>query len=254
MRTDVLQDLYREYSSGELSIPERSTHEKMQDDKLYRLMKAQKDIWRVFHMMSEFVDGFELMMTIPPCVTIFGSARSKPGSPYYELTVNVAKAFAAVGYGVISGGGPGVMEAANKGAKEAGAASVGFGITLPNEEAMNKFIDQEKSMQFRHFFVRKVMFAKYAQGFIAMPGGFGTLDEFFEMVTLVQTKKIRQFPIVLMGSEYWDGLVAWIRKRMVGDGMIAAKDLDLFTIVDEPAEAVAVIERFYASKMHVPNF
>ncbi len=254
MRGDVFQDLYREYGSGELAVPERSKHDKMQDEKLYRLMKGQKDVWRVFHMMSEFVDGFELMMTIPPCVTIFGSARMKPGSPYYELTVDVAKAFAAVGYGVISGGGPGVMEAANKGAKEAGAASVGFGITLPHEEAMNKYIDPEKSMEFRHFFVRKVMFAKYAQGFVAMPGGFGTLDEFFEMVTLVQTKKIREFPIVLMGTDYWGGLVTWIQTRMIDDGMISPKDLNLFTVTDDPKEAVAVIERFYETKEHIPNF
>ncbi|MGE5315438.1 MAG: TIGR00730 family Rossman fold protein [Acidobacteriota bacterium] len=226
----------------------------MQDEKLYRLMKAQKDIWRVFHMMSEFVDGFELMMTIPPCVTIFGSARVKPGSPYYELTVQVAKSFAAAGYGVISGGGPGVMEAANKGAKESGAASVGFNITLPHEQCSNPYIDPEKSMTFRHFFVRKVMFAKYAQGFIAMPGGFGTLDEFFEVVTLVQTKKIREFPIVLMGTEYWGGLVTWIKTRMVDDGMVSPNELKLITITDDPAVAVSTIEHFYESKQHTPNF
>ena len=254
MRADVFQDLYREHGGGDVDVPERSAHGKMQDEKLYRLMKSQKDIWRVFHMMSEFVDGFELMMTIPPCVTIFGSARVKPGSPYYELTVDVAKSFAAAGYGVISGGGPGVMEAANKGAKDSGAASVGFGITLPHEQSMNAFIDPEKSMEFRHFFVRKVMFAKFAQGFIAMPGGFGTLDEFFEMVTLVQTKKIRELPIVLMGTEYWGGLVTWIQTRMVDDQMISPADRDLFTITDDPAVAVATIEEFYKSKAHTPNF
>jgi uncharacterized protein (TIGR00730 family) len=254
MHADIFQDLYREYQSGDLAIPERTTHDKMQDEKLYRLMKAQKDVWRVFHMMSEFVDGFELMMTIPPCVTIFGSARVKPGSPYYEMTVGVAKAFAAAGYGVISGGGPGVMEAANKGARESGAASVGFNITLPHEQGSNPYIDPEKSMTFRHFFVRKVMFAKYAQGFIAMPGGFGTLDEFFEMVTLVQTRKIREFPIVLMGTDYWGGLVTWIKTRMIDDGMISADDLKLITITDDPVEAVGTIERFYECKEHIPNF
>ncbi|HLP17097.1 MAG TPA: TIGR00730 family Rossman fold protein [Bacteroidota bacterium] len=254
MHSDIFQDLYREYQSGDLVVPERSVHDKMQDEKLYRLMKAQKDIWRVFHMMSEFVDGFQLMMTMPPCVTIFGSARVKPGSPYYELTVEVAKAFAAVGYGVISGGGPGVMEAANKGAKEAGVASVGFNITLPFEQSSNQYIDPEKSMTFRHFFVRKVMFAKYAQGFIAMPGGFGTLDEFFEVVTLVQTKKIREFPIVLMGTEYWGGLVTWIKTRMVEDGMVSVNELDLITVTDDPAEAVRTIEQFYETKEHIPNF
>jgi uncharacterized protein (TIGR00730 family) len=211
--------------------------------------------WQIFKIMSEFVDGFEKLSRIGPCISIFGSARTKPGQPYYELTVEIAKALATEGFGVISGGGPGIMEAANKGAQLAGGKSVGLNIDLPFEQKHNDFIDSDKNLHFDYFFVRKVMFVKYAQGFIMMPGGFGTMDEFFETITLVQTQKITKIPLILVGTNYWKGIIEWMRTTMLEqEGTISAHDLDLFTLVDTPQEVVEYILDFYAKNKLVPNF
>ncbi|MCX6135938.1 MAG: TIGR00730 family Rossman fold protein [Ignavibacteriales bacterium] len=233
---------------------ERTSHDILQDKQLFSLLRTQEDIWRVFRVMSEFVEGFETLSKLGPCVTIFGSARTKPHSMYYDLTVEVAREFARSGYGVISGGGPGIMEAANKGAKDAGGASVGINIDLPFEQAANPFIDKDKLITFRHFYVRKVMFLKYAQGFVAMPGGFGTMDELFEALTLIQTKKVMTSPVILMGKDYWAGLVEWLRRRMLEDGNITEKDLSLFVMTDDPKIAVKTVVDFYQSITHTPNF
>jgi uncharacterized protein (TIGR00730 family) len=211
--------------------------------------------WQIFKIMSEFVDGFEKLSRIGPCISIFGSARTKPGQPYYELTVEIAKALAKEGFGVISGGGPGIMEAANKGAQLAGGKSVGLNIDLPFEQKHNDFIDRDKNLHFDYFFVRKVMFVKYAQGFIMMPGGFGTMDEFFETITLVQTKKITNIPMILVGTDYWKGIIDWMRNTMLEkEGTISAHDLDLFTLVDTPGQVIDNILDFYAKHKLVPNF
>ena len=224
---------------------ERTPHDVKQDQQLASILRAQEDTWRIFRVMAEFVEGFETLSKLGPCVTIFGSARTKPHSMYYDLAVEVAREFARNGYGVISGGGPGVMEAANKGAKDAGGASVGINIDLPFEQAANPFIDRDKLITFRHFYVRKVMFLKYAQGFVAMPGGFGTMDEMFEVLTLIQTKKVMRSPVILMGKDYWNGLVEWLRRRMLEDGNITEKDLDLFVMTDDPKIAVKTVVDFY---------
>ncbi len=234
--------------------PSRTDHDTLQDIKLEQLLKTQDDIWRVFRVMSEFVEGFQTLSKLGPCVTIFGSARTKPGSRYYELTTTVAKEFVRNGYGIISGGGPGIMEAANKGAKEAGGASVGINIDLPFEQSANPHIDKDKLITFRHFYVRKVMFAKYAQAFVVMPGGFGTLDELFESVTLVQTKKVTPFPIILMGKEYWGGMLEWVKTTMVAEGTISKKELNLFSLTDDPMETAQIVVEFYRSIRHAPNF
>ncbi len=231
-----------------------TSHDLKQDEELARLLKTQQDIWRVFRIMSEFVEGFDHLSKLGPCVSIFGSARVKPASPSYRLAKATAKAFAKAGYGVISGGGPGIMEAANRGAREAAGVSVGINIDLPFEQRPNPYIDSDKLLAFKHFFVRKVMFVKYAQAFIVMPGGFGTLDEFFEAVTLIQTRKMSTFPVVMMVSEYWSGLLEWIKARLLKDGMISRKDLDIFTAADKPEEAVAVVEEFYKKAKHGPRF
>ena len=233
---------------------ERTPHDIKQDQKLASILRAQEDTWRVFRVMAEFVEGFETLSKLGPCVTIFGSARTKPHSMYYDLAVEVAREFARNGYGVISGGGPGVMEAANKGAKDAGGASVGINIDLPFEQAANPFIDRDKLITFRHFYVRKVMFLKYAQGFVAMPGGFGTMDEMFEVLTLIQTKKVMRSPVILMGKDYWNGLVDWLRRRMLEDGNITEKDLDLFVMTDDPKIAVKTVVDFYGLATNTPNF
>lgn len=225
-----------------------------QDEQLQRLFKTQKDVWRVFRIMSEFVEGFETLSKLDSCVSIFGSARVKPNTPYYRLAKQVAKEFGKAGFGVISGGGPGVMEAANRGAREAAAPSVGVNIDLPFEQQPNPYIDPDKIITFKHFFVRKVMFVKYAAGFIVLPGGFGTLDEFFEAVTLIQTMKIHPFPVILMGSAYWKGLLDWINSTMLGEGMISKKDLAIFSLTDDPKEAVEIVKRFYKKEEHEPNF
>lgn len=213
------------------------------------------DSWAIFKVMSEFVDGYEKLSRIGPCVSVFGSARTKPGEAYYELAENIAFKLTQNGYGVITGGGPGIMEAGNKGAQRGGGVSVGLNIELPFEQKDNSYIDQGKNLEFDYFFVRKVMFVKYAQGFVAMPGGFGTLDELFEAITLIQTKKIAKFPIILVGTSFWAGLIDWIKDMMLHkNGNISEEDLDLFSIVDTPNEVVDVINNFYKKHQLSPNF
>ncbi|MCB0792373.1 MAG: TIGR00730 family Rossman fold protein [Flavobacteriales bacterium] len=213
------------------------------------------DSWAIFKIMSEFVEGFEALQRIRPCVSIFGSARTAPKAPAYALAEEIAFLLTGYGYGVITGGGPGIMEAANKGAQRGGGTSVGLNIELPFEQEPNPYIDKEKSLHFDYFFVRKVMFIKYSQGFIVLPGGFGTLDELFEALTLIQTKKIGRFPIIMVGRHYWQGLVDWIERTM-GDKYhnIGPEDMDLVTVVDTAQEAVDAIDRFYSRYMLKPNF
>ncbi len=212
------------------------------------------DSWSIFKILSEFVEGFEKLAKIGPCVTIFGSARMKPNHPHYKMAEEIAFELVHHGYGVVTGGGPGIMEAGNKGARRAGGKSVGLNIFLPFEQKGNPYIDADKLITFDYFFVRKVMFVKYSQGFIVMPGGFGTLDELSEALTLIQTKKIGRFPIVLVGRKYWTGLIAWFKEVLVEQGMVNAEDLDLFNVVDKPEEAVKVIDDFYAKYLLSPNF
>ncbi len=212
------------------------------------------DSWVIFKVMAEFVDGFEKMAKIGPCVSIFGSARTKSEDPIYKMAEEIASKLVRHGYGVITGGGPGIMEAGNKGAKAENGKSVGLNIELPFEQGNNIYIDPDKLISFDYFFVRKVMFVKYSQGFIVMPGGFGTLDEFFEAVTLIQTSKIGRFPIVLVGKDYWGGLLDWIKGTMLGYGNISAGDLDLINLVETPTEAVKVIDEFYSKYLLSPNF
>ncbi|HET7760876.1 MAG TPA: TIGR00730 family Rossman fold protein [Phycicoccus sp.] len=197
------------------------------------------DPWRVMRIQSEFVNGFGALAELGPAVSVFGSARTPADAPGYALAVEVGRALVAAGYAVITGGGPGTMEAANRGALDAGGTSVGLGIELPFEAGLNEFVDL--GVNFRYFFARKTMFVKYASGFIVLPGGFGTLDELFEAVTLVQTQKVTSFPIVLMGSRYWGGLLDWLRGTAAAAGTVSAADIDLLTLVDDPAEAVEVV-------------
>ncbi len=214
-----------------------------------------EDSWRIFKIMSEFVDGFEKLQRIGPCVSIFGSARTQPGSKYYQLAEEIAYMLVLHGYGVITGGGPGIMEAANKGAKKGKGRSVGLNIELPFEQDANTFIDRDKLINFDHFFVRKVMFMKYSQGFIVLPGGFGTFDELFEAITLIQTKKIGQFPIVLVSKQYWSGLIDWIEDVMLDEEKnISQEDMKLIKIVDTVQEAVETIDQFYSKYLLSPNF
>lgn len=213
------------------------------------------DSWQIFKIMSEFVEGFEKMSRIGPCVSIFGSARTKPDHKYYLLAEEIAYKLTQEGYGVITGGGPGIMEAANKGAKRAGGKSVGLNIELPFEQRANEFIDLDKSINFNYFFVRKTIFLKYSQGFIGMPGGFGTMDELFESLTLVQTHKIAQFPVVLVGKSYWTGLIQWLKDVMLeAESNIKPEDLELFALVDTADEAVKYIVDFYSKFLLKPNF
>ncbi|MGB3616694.1 MAG: TIGR00730 family Rossman fold protein [Catalinimonas sp.] len=213
------------------------------------------DSWVIFKIMSEFVEGFEKLAKIGPCVSIFGSARTKPDHRYYQMTVEIAAKLVRHGYGVITGGGPGIMEAGNKGAHEAGGKSVGLNIQLPFEQFDNIYIDRDKLINFDYFFVRKVMFVRYAQGFVVMPGGMGTLDELFEAITLIQTRKIGRFPIVLVGKSFWQGMMSWIEEVLLHtEHNISPEDLDLINVVDTPAEAVAVIDDFYAKYLLQPNF
>jgi uncharacterized protein (TIGR00730 family) len=232
----------------------RTDYDARQDQQLKGLLSAQEDIWRVFRILAEFIEGFTMMTRQRNLVSIFGSARLKPGSPYYQLAIQVAKELVKQGFNVLTGGGPGIMEAANKGTQEQKGASVGVAIELPHEEFVNKFIDKGRLQKFRHFFVRKVMFVKYAHGYIVMPGGFGTLDELFEAITLVQTKKTQPFPIVLIGSSYWEGLIDWIKKKMLNENMISPEDLNLFQVTDDPVEAANIIANFYKKTAMVTNF
>jgi uncharacterized protein (TIGR00730 family) len=222
--------------------------------KTWNEIKAS-DSWQIFKIMAEFVEGFEKMASIGPCVSVFGSARTEPGNPYFALAEEIAYKLTQNGYGVITGGGPGIMEAANKGAMRGDGISVGLNILLPFEQGANPYIDADKLITFKHFFVRKVVFQKYAQGFIVLPGGFGTFDEFFESITLIQTGKIGKFPIVLVGSEFWQGLVSWIENVVQEEQKnISPEDIDLFTVVDTADEAVEVINKFYAKYLLSPNF
>jgi len=233
-----------------------------EEDKIRKAFAAKdwndikaSDSWQIFKIMSEFVEGFEKMSRIGPCVSIFGSARTKETNHYYKLAEEIAFKLTREGYGIISGGGPGIMEAANKGAKNGGGKSVGLNIVLPFEQSSNAFVDNDKNINFDYFFVRKTIFLKYSQGFIAMPGGFGTLDELFEAITLIQTNKVAHFPIILVGRNYWEGLLTWIKQIMLHEEHnISEKDLELFKIVDTSDEAVAIINEFYSKYLLKPNF
>ena len=213
------------------------------------------DSWQIFKIMSEFVEGFETMSKIGPCVSVFGSARTKSDNKFYKQAEEIGYLLTQSGYGVISGGGPGIMEAANKGASRGEGKSVGLNIELPFEQSSNPYIDNDKLINFDYFFVRKVMFVKYAQGFIVLPGGVGTLDELFEAITLIQTQKIGKFPIVLVGKTYWEGLMDWIKEVMLErEKNISIEDLDLINIVDTPVEAVDIVNDFYQKYTLKPNF
>ncbi len=207
---------------------------------------AKSDTWRVFRIMAELVEGFEALNHVGPAVTIFGSARLKPGSEYYEKCMTVSDNLARGGFAVISGGGPGIMEAANKGARNGNGTSVGLNIALPMEQHANTF--QDISVEFRYFFVRKLMFVKYAVGYVIFPGGFGTMDELFEALTLIQTKKIRSFPVILVGRQYWQGMVDWMQQTVLSMGNIEAQDLALFHVVDEPEEVCEIILKRYKDR------
>lgn len=204
-----------------------------------------KDSWMVFKVMAELVQGYEKLAKVGPCVSIFGSARLKPEDKYYEMAVEIAQKITDLGFGIITGGGPGIMEAGNKGANIGKGPSIGLNIDLPFEQHFNPYIDKEYSMNFDYFFVRKVVFVKYSQGFVVMPGGFGTLDELTEAITLIQTNKIGRFPIVLVGSEFWGGLLDWFKQTLLSQGMITEKDLNLYRVVDTADDAVAHIKAFY---------
>jgi uncharacterized protein (TIGR00730 family) len=232
------------------------------DKRIERAFKLKKwdqikssDSWNIFKIMAEFVDGYETLARIGPCVSIFGSARTQPGHPNYEMAREVASKLSVQGLGVITGGGPGIMEAANLGAQEGHGKSVGLNINLPFEQESNPYIDPDKLINFNFFFVRKVMFMKYAQGFVVLPGGFGTLDELFEALTLVQTEKTANFPIVLVGKKYWSGLMDWIQEVMLErDANVSPEDMFLFKLVDTPDEAVDVILDFYSKYSMGLNF
>jgi hypothetical protein len=213
------------------------------------------DSWAIFKIMGEFVNGFEKMSRIGPCISIFGSARTKPDNKYYQLAQSIAQRIVEAGYGVITGGGPGIMEAGNKGAHLAGGTSVGLNIELPFEQHDNPYIDSDKSLDFDYFFVRKVMFVKYSQGFIVMPGGFGTLDELFEAITLIQTNKIEKFPIILVGTDFWSGIMDWVKNTLLEKfSNISATDLDLIHLVDTEDEVIEILNSFYNKYQLSPNF
>ncbi|AMQ55528.1 TIGR00730 family Rossman fold protein [Algoriphagus sanaruensis] len=237
--------------------------EKKSEERIRRAFKERDwseiksaDSWAIFKVMSEFVEGFEKLAKIGPCVSVFGSARTPRDHHYYKVAEEIAAKLVRHGYGVITGGGPGIMEAGNKGAFSEGGKSVGLNIHLPFEQFNNIYIDRDKLLTFDYFFVRKVMFIRYSQGFVVLPGGFGTLDEFFEALTLIQTNKIGRFPIVLVGKDYWSGLVDWIKSTLLrGDpNYISESDLDLFHVVDDATEAVKVIDEFYSKYLLSPNF
>lgn len=234
----------------------------MEDEKITQGFKTKDwqeikviDSWQILKVMSEFVTGFEKLGKIGPCVSIFGSARTSPSNPYYKIAQDIAFLLTSRGYGVITGGGGGIMAAGNKGASLSGGKSVGLNIELPFEQKHNQYVDRDKLLHFDHFFVRKVMFMKYSQGFVVLPGGFGTMDELFEALTLIQTQKIDRFPIVLVGKSYWIGLIDWIKEQMMQqESNIEKHDLDLFTLVDSADEAANVIFDFYKKCILKPNF
>lgn len=225
--------------------------------KQWSKMKGENS-WTMFKVISEFVDGFETMNKIDPCISIFGSARTKPEHPYYKMAVDIAKRLTDEGYGVITGGGPGIMEAGNKGASTNGGISVGLNIDLPFEQSHNPYIDDDKNLNYRYFFVRKVIFVKYAQAFVVLPGGFGTMDELFEVLTLIQTKKITKVPVILMGTKFWTGMKDWIVDVMLNQAHnISPDDLDLMPITDDPDEVMRIINEFYSddsSNSMSPNY
>lgn len=235
-----------------MSVPEYFSKENMPPDQFEQ--QGNDDLWSIFKIMGEFVDGYDKMMKVGPCVSIFGSARLEKDSEYYKKAIITAEMIAENGFGVITGGGPGIMEAGNKGAKNAGGKSVGLGINLPHEQGINDYVHPMYEISFKYFFVRKVMFVKYAQGFIVFPGGFGTLDELFETLTLIQTNKIEKIPIVLVGKEYWDGLYDWIKEQLLKGGYIGEEDTSLFHITDDPEEAVKFVCEFYQKRRPSPNF
>ena len=235
----------------------------MNEDKKIREKLKQKtwneiktnDSWAIFKIMSEFVEGYERLSKVGPCVSIFGSARTKPDNKYYKLAESIGYELTQQGYGVITGGGPGIMEAGNKGAHRGKGISVGLNIELPFEQHDNPYIDRDKSLDFDYFFVRKVMFVKYSQGFVVMPGGFGTLDELFEAITLIQTKKIGKFPIILVGKEYWSGLFDWVKETLLSKfETISPKDLDLIQLFDTEEEVINYLNDFYGKYHFTPNF
>ena len=237
------EDSEFEYHTGPVTlrgaqVPGTTTDQRLLDNQGFSDW-VHTDPWRVLRIQSEFVEGFGALAELGPAVSVFGSARTRPGTRYYDLGLRVGATLATAGYAVITGGGPGTMEAANRGALEAGGTSVGLGIELPFEQGLNRYVDL--GVNFRYFFARKTMFVKYAQGFIVLPGGFGTLDELFEALTLVQTRKVTSFPIVLMGSDYWGGLLAWLRGPVTEAGTVSGADIDLLHLTDDVEEAVRIV-------------
>lgn len=235
---------------------EKSIHDNIRKSKQRNWTESKAhSSWQLFKIMAEFVDGFESLAKIGPCISVFGSARVRPGHPYYELTVAVTKRLAEEGFGIISGGGPGVMEASNKGAQLGGGKSVGLNIQLPFEQHANEFVDKDRNLHFDYFFVRKVMFTKYSQGFIMMPGGFGTMDEFFEVATLTQTNKMLKVPLVLVGREYWSGLIKWMKEVvMEKEKNISPEEVDVLKLADTPDEVAKHVLDFYSKHPLQPNF
>ena len=256
-----MEDQKKIKSNGHIDMNTSPNTEVQEEDKVREAFKEKNwheivsaNSWVVFKVMSEFVEGFEKLAKIGPCVSIFGSARTNPANDYFGYARTIASELVKHGYGVITGGGPGIMEAANMGARMEGGKSVGLNIDLPFEQDANPYIDRDKLITFDYFFVRKVMFMKFSQGFIVMPGGFGTLDELFEALTLIQTKKIDRFPIVLFGESYWRGMLDWIKGTMLNEQNISPEDLDLIKVVDSTVEAVQEIDSFYGKYLLTPNF
>ena len=218
-------------------------------------IEKSHDSWSVFKIMGELVEGYEKLSQLGPCVSIFGSARTKPDNKYYKKTIEISEDIVKLGLGVITGGGPGIMEAANKGAQKAGGVSVGLNIDLPYEQTHNEFIDSDKVIDFDYFFVRKVMFVRYAQAFVVMPGGFGTLDELFEAITLIQTNKIERFPVILYGSDFWSGCIDWIKNTVCKKfNNVSTNEMFLFELVDSKEEIIDILKKFYDKKKFAPNF
>ena len=218
-------------------------------------IEKSHDSWSVFKIMGELVEGYEKLSQLGPCVSIFGSARTKPDDKYYKKTIEISEDIVKLGLGVITGGGPGIMEAANKGAQKAGGVSVGLNIDLPYEQTHNEFIDSDKVIDFDYFFVRKVMFVRYAQAFVVMPGGFGTLDELFEAITLIQTNKIERFPVILYGSDFWSGCIDWIKNTVCQKfNNVSTNEMFLFELVDSREEIIDILKKFYDKKKFAPNF
>ena len=218
-------------------------------------IEKSHDSWSVFKIMGELVEGYEKLSQLGPCVSIFGSARTKPDDKYYKKTIEISEDIVKLGLGVITGGGPGIMEAANKGAQKAGGVSVGLNIDLPYEQTHNEFIDSDKVIDFDYFFVRKVMFVRYAQAFVVMPGGFGTLDELFEAITLIQTNKIERFPVILYGSDFWSGCIDWIKNTVcLKFNNVSTNEMFLFELVDSKEEIIDILKKFYDKKKFAPNF